>query len=131
MSAAGLCIPTELDNTYSLLLYLLQKCWYFGIKQALIDPCFSKPTFTAAYATDRTYEQPNTYFGAPEIRRLNGLFQGLLTQRAEAPTCVPYHNSVVSLGFDFGQVFRNKDRSTGVMCIRCVCAVTTKLCEVS
>lgn len=75
-------------------------------------------SLTAAIGHDRTEDQPNTFPGSPEFSRLNQALGGGLTQRACAPSCVPYHTSYVSIGFDFGQVFRHKDRSTGVMCIR-------------
>lgn len=98
----------------------LQRCWYFGIGDALVRPCFSNPDFTAAIGHDRTEDQPNTFVGSPEFRRLDDAVGGELRKKAVGDTCVPHHCSHVSLGFDFGQVFRHKDRNTGVLCIRFV-----------
>lgn len=100
--------------------YALQKCWYFGVEDALVHPCHSDPDFIAAIGHDRTTDQPNTFAGSPEFRRLDESVGGALSQPAPPGSCVPHHCSHVSIGFDFGQVFKNKDRSTGVMCIRFV-----------
>ena len=71
------------------------------------------------YATARS-GNAGAYFASPECARLDASTGGQFLARAPPGCPVPHTVGAIELGFDFGQCFSFKERSTGALIARCV-----------
>ncbi len=93
-----------------------QRVYYLGLQEALLDPNFRDPEFCAALGAERSTDDPYSWWGADEHRRLSRLIP--YDQREDQrPPCILN----VSVAGDFGQPFNTNRHSTGVIGVRCVC----------
>eukprot|EP00983_Pelagomonas_calceolata_P000848 30738-Pelagomonas_calceolata.AAC.4 len=64
--------------------------------------------------------QPGTFFGSSECERLNQCTEVLFMSPAAQDSLVPFTVGAIELGFDFGQCFKFKERSTGGLFASCL-----------
>ena len=90
---------------------MAQFFFYFGLKRVM-EQLFEDKDFVRARANSatRSYDDPSTFFGSKEFKRMNDFLQGALREEDV---------STYSLGFDFVQSFVFKNHSVGLLVLRC------------
>ncbi len=97
--------------------HALQRVFYLGLREALVEPNLRNPEFCAELGRHRTPDDPFSFWGSPEFRRLDGL-TGLGRQSQQRG--LQHDVLAISLAADFGGPYESKKQhSTGVVAARC------------
>ena len=90
-------------------LWSAQATFYFPLAEIIQRKFFSNPDWTELRGSARYPQDPSTYLGNEDARRIDQLTGG----KPYAPT-----SGLLEVGFDFGQVFNFIDYSVGVFAVR-------------
>jgi hypothetical protein len=97
--------------------FTLQRVYYLGLREALVEPNLRDPDFCAELGRHRTPDDTFSFWGSPEYRRLDRL-TGLGRQSQQRG--LQHDVLAISIAADFGGPYESKKQhSTGVVAVRC------------
>ncbi len=96
----------------------VQPFYYLGLQEGFLDVLFANPDIVAQVGRDRTYDDPSTFWGSMLYERINSRVYGALGARSEGCCIMPHRTLAVSIGMDFAQAFKLRQRGYGVVGIR-------------
>jgi len=95
------------------------KCYYFGVYSGFLRPNFQQQDFCTKLGSDRNMSTPGSFWCSPEYQRLDSILAGQLSQAAPSTSALRYKMIPVLIGFDYVGLYESRNRSTGVLCMKC------------